>query len=107
MFRYRAWNINGPGEFSDTAYLVAARVPGRPPKPQYLSSTDSSILVSILPTADDGGKIVTQIKLEISAYSGNTWTPISSYDGISLTHSLTASNDGLLTGNKYKLRVIA
>ena len=68
MFRYRAWNINGAGEFSETAYLVAAQVPSRPPKPTYSSSTDTSVSIDIHPSSDDGGKIITSIILQVADY---------------------------------------
>jgi hypothetical protein len=88
MFRYRAWNINGPGETSDVAYLVSARVPSRPPKPIYISSTASEITISIMPSEDDGGKIVTRLILEKADYFSNNWSEVGSYNGISLTHTL-------------------
>lgn len=42
-FRYRAVNIVGPSDWSTYAIIKAAGVPISPPKPAYISSTDSSI----------------------------------------------------------------
>lgn len=30
LFKYRAWNINGGGEFSETEQLLAASIPSKP-----------------------------------------------------------------------------
>jgi hypothetical protein len=43
MFRYRVWNINGPGLWSDISYIKAAQRPDRPPTPKYSYSTESQI----------------------------------------------------------------
>lgn len=36
-YKYRARNINGWGDFSDSGYLFAANVPDKPPKPTLIS----------------------------------------------------------------------
>lgn len=33
QLRYRAWNVNGASEWSDSGYILAAQVPSRPPTP--------------------------------------------------------------------------
>lgn len=38
VFRYRAWNINGPGPWSDEGYLTPAQEPGSPSAPIYVFS---------------------------------------------------------------------
>ena len=89
MFRYRAWNINGAGDFSDIAHLLAAKAPSQPPQPTYGSSTTDSITVNILPSPDDQGAQVSRLELYISDHLQDTWSQVTSYDGTSLVHTLT------------------
>ena len=104
MFRYRAWNVNGPGAWSDVANLVAAQPPSRPPRPEYGSSTDTSVYLLLNPSEDDGGKIIQRIELEVSEYLQTNWQSVSNYDGQSLQVTLTTADDGLLSGGLYRFR---
>lgn len=61
--RYRAWNINGAGIWSDTGYITAAQAPTRPPAPQYGSSDNLSITLIFSQSPDDGGSIITNYVL--------------------------------------------
>ena len=58
-FRYRAINEIGPGPWSDISKLDAATVPIPPPKPFYMSSTDTTITIGLLGTLDNGGSRIT------------------------------------------------
>ena len=54
-FRYRAINAIGFGPWSAISKLDAATVPIPPPKPYYISSTDTSITIGLKATLDNGG----------------------------------------------------
>ena len=55
QLKYRAWNVNGPGEFSEIGYITAAEAPSRPGTPVYISSDFDQISLSFSPSLDDGG----------------------------------------------------
>lgn len=105
QLRYRAWNINGPGEWSETGYIKAARTPSRPIPPLYVESTSSSITLSLTPSSDDGGSIITEIVLEIAGYLSSNWAKVTTYSDNSLIHTLTVADDGLVPYSIYRFRV--
>jgi len=107
MFRYRAWNVNGPGEYSAVSYLVAATTPARPPAIQYGASSASSVTLLFSPSSDDGGKIITSMELQMSPLLSTSWTAVASYQGASMSHTLTTSTDGLVAYSKYRFRIRA
>jgi hypothetical protein len=105
MFRYRAWNVNGAGEWSEVSYLVAASTPARPPTPEYGSSTDSSITLLFAPSSDDGGKIITSMELQASPHLVTSWSDLTNYDGMSMSYTVTVANDGVVAFNHYRFRI--
>jgi hypothetical protein len=107
MFRYRAWNVNGAGEFSSVSHLLAASVPSRPPAPIYGSSTTSGFLLLFNPSGDDGGQLITGMELEQSPLLATSWAVVSSYTGASMSHTLDgASPDPALAAHsKYRFRL--
>ena len=107
MFRYRAWNINGAGEFSDVSHLVAASRPVRPPRPAYGGSTAASLTLLFRPSSDDRGQMITRMELELSPLLATSWAPVATYDGISMSHVLTIEDDGLTALAKYRFRLRA
>jgi hypothetical protein len=107
MFRYRAWNVNGPGPFSEISYLVAASPPSRPPTPVYGSSSASSITLLFGPSSDDGGKIIIRMELVVSPLEQTSWVLVSSYDGQSMGHTLTTGTDVVTAYTKYRFRIRA
>lgn len=107
MLRYRAWNTNGAGEFSDVSYLVAASPPMRPPRPAYGSSTAASLTLLFSPSSDDGGQMITLVELELSPLLSTSWAPVSTYDGASMSHVVTSAADGLTAHAKYRFRIRA
>jgi hypothetical protein len=58
QLRYRAWNINGAGEWSLSGYILAAQVPSRPETPEYLESDNNGVTLGFTESVDDGGLIV-------------------------------------------------
>ena len=100
-FRYRAYNVNGAGDFSDIGYLVAAEEPSQPYAPEYVESDDTSVTLSFRPPASDGGSIITKYILEYSEFTTLNWQPITSYTDNSMSHKVTT-----LTPNvKYRFRI--
>lgn len=105
QLRYRAWNINGPGQFSETGYVQAAQVPERQIAPVYVSSTADSISLGFSPSVDDGGSIITQIVLEISPYLSSDWQTVDTYSDNTMSHTLTVTDDGLVPYAEYRFRM--
>ena len=64
-FKYRAQNIAGWSAWSPVASLSASTVPSAPPKPTYVSSTDSQISLAFGRTRDNGGSIITEYELSV------------------------------------------
>lgn len=83
VFRYRAINLIGAGEWSSMAKLKAATKPIAPPRPAYVSSTSTTITLSFLDTLDNGGSLVkgyklfrdggdltTEVNIQVTSYNG-------------------------------------
>lgn len=104
QLRYRVWNINGPGEFSEVGYIQAAEAPSRPAGPVYLSSDYDQISLSFTPSTDNGGAQISDVVLEISPYLDTDWQRVTSYDAASLQHTLTAAVDPIIAYGEYRFR---
>lgn len=103
-FRYRAINAIGAGEWSEAAKLRAAAIPIAPPRPVYLSSTDTTITVGLLETTDNGGSLISSYKLYRDDGDLSSQVNIEvSYDGVSSEATAT----GLTAGKKYRFRHVA
>jgi len=80
-------------------------VPIPPPKPFYMSSTDTTITIGLLGTLDNGGSRITKYKIFRDA--GNLTSPVNieqtTYDGFSATFTAT----GLSPGINYRFRYFA
>mmetsp|Transcript_23476 Transcript_23476/g.36165 ORF Transcript_23476/g.36165 Transcript_23476/m.36165 type:complete len:141 (-) Transcript_23476:5601-6023(-) len=108
MFRYRAWNVNGAGEFSDTAYLIAAAAPARPPAPEYGSSTSTELVLYFSPSTDDNGLIITSMTLEIAAIGSESWAVVSdTITAMSHTMATTHASSPISSNSKYRFRLTA
>jgi len=104
-YMYRARNINGWGEFSNIGYLYAASVPGKPFAPAMTFVDSTSITLKMFAPADSGGADILEYELFVNGGEINTgFTKVTTYsdaggDSASLlTHTLTADDDGLVTG---------
>ena len=71
-----------------------------PERPRYISSTGTTISLQIIPVEDNNGAYVTKYYLfrDGGDYSTDVNIPIPSYDGQSLTYTVT----GLSPGLKYR-----
>ena len=65
-FRYRAINANGGGVWSAITYITAATIPSAPANaPEYVSSTNTQIVLKLSRSYDDGGAAIADYELEI------------------------------------------
>ena len=71
-FRHRARNSIGWGPFSDYGFVLAATVPTKPPAPEYVQSSNTTIDLSFAQSNDDGGSPILGYKLFADA--GNDFT---------------------------------
>jgi hypothetical protein len=104
--RYRARNLYGWSEYSPVKGLLVAMVPLKPQPPVFVAATDSTITVNLnLNTQNQGADIIAH---EVSASTdGVTYTPLTSYDGVSSVFTLDKIIDSLTTGQVYRIRVRA
>ena len=54
-FRHRAFNYNGPSDYSDEFIVYVCVDPSHPSKPRWVGSTKTSITIEWDPSFDDGG----------------------------------------------------
>lgn len=64
-FRYRANNVNGWSPYSDVAYLFGFQAPDSPPRPVFISATDTSVTIGLGQTINDNGVPVNTYELWI------------------------------------------
>lgn len=107
QLRYRAWNVNGAGLWSEDGWILAAQVPSRPLTPVYVESDLTSISLGFTASADDGGLIISQYVLQLSPMLTTNWLEVTTYDYISLYHTVTVANDPILANQKYRFRIKA
>lgn len=104
-FRYRAINAVGAGGWSPIQNINAATIPMAPPRPVYVSSTNTSITVSFSFSTDNGGSKI--IRHRLYRDIGNLGSAITNeeviYDGASSVFTLS----GLTAGFKYRIQFAA
>lgn len=61
--RYRAWNVNGAGLWSESGYILAANEPSRPQIPTYIQSDQNSVTLAFTQSDDDGGLVISEYVL--------------------------------------------
>ncbi len=89
-FRYRVKNVNGWSEFSPISHIKAATLAERPPAPMFKSATSTTVSLDLLESTKDGGQIITAYQLFINeGGSSEIYKVVSTYDGMSRTHTLT------------------
>lgn len=112
-FKYRSYNINGASDWSPISYLTAATIPARPPAPTFDDATDTTIVLSFSPSTDDKGSEITEYELFINGGgSSANFEKVITYDGSSLTHTLTVgvdkrpdtTTDAIAPGTIYKFQ---
>jgi len=105
-------NILGDGpQSSESADITAALVPDAPGDPQYASSTQTQFSFTWtspqVAGRSNGGTPLTAYLVQWDSGNGSPYSTIKTLDASTTSQTLTAATDGLVTGNKYKVRVIA
>jgi len=102
-FRYRAKNVNGWGGYSPISYVEAATIPEPPQTPTYVSSSATEITVTVLRSLDNKGSPITHYTLYMdNGDLSDSFTEVERYDGSSATFTVTADDEGIVSGNKYR-----
>ena len=103
-------NVNGWSEYSDISYIYAFSAPDKPPSPQYVSGTDTSVTLSFQPSRNDNGIRVSNYELYIDQGDDTTsdFTQLVSYSSFKLEHTLTVATDSLGSpGTIYRVKLLA
>lgn len=103
--RYRCENLIGFSEYSDADYLLMAGVPQKPPKPSYMSSTDTTITVQLYESLYSNGAPITGYELfrDSGDHTSELTTKETSYDGSSMQFTVESLTPGVV----YKIAVLA
>jgi titin len=102
--RMKAVNLVGPGEYSDTVYLVCADRPTAPDAPSAESSTRSSITLG-RNAPSDGQSPITGYRIYMNALAVGDWLLI--YAGEGYPTRQTYSAQGLSEGSQYRFMISA
>lgn len=96
-FRYRVRNVNGWSTFSEIGYITAFSIPSTPPAPEFVSATGISVTANLFFSEDDNGSRIALYELWIDAGNdlSSDFHKATTYDGIALTHTLTAADDSI------------
>ena len=103
-FRYRAKNVVGWSEWSDDAFVLAARVPYQSDSPQFLAFADGVLSILIPRSLDNGGTPILSYELWVDAgndYSSE-FTQLTNYNDNGLIYQATALKDSLEVGKTYR-----
>lgn len=106
-FRYRAGNLIGWSNWSPVAYLSPASTPSAPAAPQYVSSNDTTIVLNLFGSEDDGGAPILNYELDIdNGTLTSNFTPMSTYSYAvnGFTFSVDSIANNLTTGTLYRFR---
>jgi len=110
-FRYRSLNSVGWSEYSPITYIMAASKPEKPAVPMLAAVSDTSITLSLSPSAEDGGSPITGHKIfrdDGATFTASTYgIELSNYDAASTLYEATISGDGLVLGTIYRFVYVA
>jgi len=105
---FRAKNINGWSLFSPISNIKAATKPQRPPAPTFYSATSTSVTINMYRSSEDGGDLILDYELwRNTGGSSTTYVNVTSYDGVSMSWTVSVSSDGLVSGTIYKFMTVA
>lgn len=101
-FRFRARNMYGWSDYSDTGYVIASEVPAQANPPVVSSFSSTSIVLKFDQSTDSMGSAITAYKLKwASGAAPTTFTAVSTYDGTSSTFTLPSGADTITAGQYY------
>lgn len=100
MFRYRAQNVNGWGQYSSVTTIQAARVPDSPSSITVVNSYSTSITIQMGECLENGGSLLTQYTLyrDDGTHSSNF---IQIYSGVYVQNFIVT---GLTAGLEYRFK---
>ena len=105
-FRYRAKNVVGWSDWSDDAFVLAARVPYQSDRPQFSAFADGVLSILIPRSLDNGGTPILSYELWVDA--GNNYssefTQLTNYNDNGLIYQATALKDSLKVGKTYRFK---
>ena len=109
-FRYEVMNAVGWSPYSETSYISPTSVPDAPPKPEFVSGSDTQIDLTFQESPDDNDVPIVNYQLEID--SGNNLTSdfhiVTGYAGLTMSYSLDSTTDSLGSpGTIYRVRFVA
>ena len=100
--------MNGWSSFSPISNIKAATKPERPPAPTFKTATATSVTIDMYRSSQDGGDLIISYELwRNSGGSSTTYVKVSSYDGVSMTHTISVATDGIVSGTIYKFMTVA
>lgn len=103
QFRVSAINSEGASEISQISFTTLATVPAAPRTLAAGSITSSSLTLSWLLPASNGGAAITDYKVEFSGNAGLSWTEITHTPSNNLAFNVTS----LRSNQAYRFRVSA
>ena len=109
-FKYRVRNAAGWSAYSETAYITPSTKPEAPPKPKFVSGTDTQIVLSFEESVDDNGVAIDHYQLEIDEGDDLTsnFVVVTRYSGSALSFTLDSVLDSLdAPGTLYRVRLAA
>lgn len=100
--RYRVRNAIGWSGYSPISYLRAAMRPRAPSAPKFVAATANTITITLAPSQDDGGAVITAYELWVDEGDLNSqFTKVTSYTGLETTFILDAAVETSLTPGVY------
>ena len=100
-------NTLGWSGYSSAASLLVAGVPVRPMKPIVFGTSATQIELGFSEVADDGGSPVLSYTLYVRDEDTATFSPVSTYDGVSMSHTLDSVADSLSVGKIHYFKLQA
>lgn len=107
-FTYRAKNVNGWSLFSPVTNVKAAARPQRPPAPTFKTATATSVTINMYQSSEDGGDLIINYQLwRNTGGSSTTYVQVTSYDGVSMSWTVSVATDGIVSGTIYMFMTLA
>ena len=103
-------NAVGWSPYSETSYISPTSVPEAPPKPEFVSGSDTQIVLSFQESPDDNGVPIVKYQLEIDIENNLTsdFHIVTGYAGLTMSYFLDSTTNSLGSpGTIYRVRFVA